>query len=174
MKFSLKCWEWGTFPSYLIFKHPCEFLRVPLLPLSASDHFLNLLSHGCRQKLVTLSWVSGKGISPPESTSTPLLYLCALISWQFLNFPPTMEILLAIIAHPIYPLPQTFSNFARERKITPGLQLFFCFWYHLLWFDRDSLFPSGLQWFSLTSEFPWHFIVIMLHNKQHQHTKLNS
>ena len=48
-------------------------------------------------------------------------------SWQFLNFPPTMEIFLAIIAHPIYPLPQTFSNFSRERKITPGLQLFFVF-----------------------------------------------
>ena len=25
------------------------------------------------------------------------------------------------------PLPQNFSNFARERKITPGLQLFFIF-----------------------------------------------
>ena len=94
---------------------------------SFSRTLLNLLSHGCRQKLVTLSWVSGKDISPPESTSTPLLHLCALISWQFLNFPPTMEILLAIIAHPIYPLPQTFSNFSRERKITPGLQLFFVF-----------------------------------------------
>lgn len=117
-----------------------------------SRTLLNLLNHGCRQKLISSelglwkryfsSWVHLYPTPAPVHSD----------HWQFLYSPPSMETLSAVIDRPIYPLPKTFSKFAREREITPCL--YFCNYF-------STLVSSILPWWSLLPS--WSSVVLNDH-----------
>lgn len=103
-----------------------------------------MLNHGCRQKLIP----SELGFQKKEFL-LPSPLLPNSCTWATVQFAISLRLAFqrnvsAVIAHPIYSLPKTFLQFARQRECTPCLNFwdYFSFLYHIFCLTGDSHFPN--------------------------------
>lgn len=106
-----------------------------------------------------------KATSPPVPTSTPFLHLCHYSIGNLFTTLSLGKLCRPLTAHPTYPLPKTFPEFARVREIIPCMNFcnYFSFFLSYILPQESVTFPPvGLQWPSVTTEFPHLFVIIML------------